>query len=429
MNLLLTPVGSAGDNYPFIGLGACLARRGHRVTVLTNDHFAPLVRAAGLEFVAVGTEEEYRQVISDPGIWHPRDGFKHIMRLLGEQNGRLMNLIRPRLGADTAIVAGTLDFASRTLAEKDGLPVVTLHLSPSILRTNYRMPTLQGTTNLSFLPRFMKRALWRIVDGYLINPTVAPMLDPLRASAGLPPTRRIFQEAIHSPLLTIGLWPEWFAPPQLDHPAFFKLTGFPLYDAPDAQPMPAEVAEFCATGEPPLVFTPGSANVHGHAFFRAAVDAAGRLDRRALLLTRFAEQIPAGLPSTVRHVAFAPFTQLLPRCAALVHHGGIGTTSAAFAAGIPQVIMPLSHDQPDNAARVKSLGVGDRLLPKHFTGRRLADILRPLLASAQVKDRAADLAKRCAAQDAIAETADLIESAVAKRQAAVRGRDIQPPTV
>jgi UDP:flavonoid glycosyltransferase YjiC (YdhE family) len=429
MNFLLTPVGSAGDNYPFIGLGAELARRGHRVTVLTNEHFAPLVRAAGLEFVAVGTEEEYRQVISDPGIWHPRDGFKHIMRLIGEQNARLMNLIRPRLGPDTAIVAGTLDFASRTLAEKDGLPVVTLHLSPSILRTNYQIPTLMGTTNYSFLPRFMKRAIWQIADWYLINPNVAPMLDPLRASVGLPPTRRIFDQAVHSPLLTVGLWPEWFAPPQPDHPPFFKLTGFPLYDAPGAQPMPPDVAEFCAAGEPPLVFTPGSANVHGHEFFQTAVDAAQRLDCRALLLTRFAEQIPASLPPTVRHVPFAPFTQLLPRRAALVHHGGIGTTSAAFAAGIPQVIMPLSHDQPDNAARVRAIGVGDRLLPKHFTGRRLADILRPLLASAQVKDRAADLARRCATQDAIAETADLIERAVPARAIASADRDIQTPTV
>jgi UDP:flavonoid glycosyltransferase YjiC (YdhE family) len=131
----------------------------------------------------------------------------------------------------------------------------------------------------------------------------------------------------------------------------------------------------------------------------------------------------------VRHVPFAPFTQLLPRCAALIHHGGIGTTSAAFAAGIPQVIMPLSHDQPDNAARVRALGVGDRLLPKHFTGRRLADVLRPLLASVQVKDRAADLARRCAAQDAIAETADLIERALPARQVANTDRDIQTPTV
>ena len=414
MNFLLTPVGSAGDNYPFLGVGAALARRGHRVTVITNDHFAPVVRALGLDFVSVGTDDEYRRVIADPGIWHPRDGFKHIMANIGEYNDRLLNLLRPRVNADTAVVAGSLDFASRSLAERDGLPVVTLHLSPSIVRTNYQMPTLQGTLNVSFLPRFLKRAVWRIADWYLINPNVAPMLDPLRAKIGLPPTRRIFDEAIHSPLLTIGLWPEWFAPAQPDYPPFFKLTGFPLFDAPVAQPIPPDLADFLNAGDPPFAFTPGSANIHGHAFFAAAVDAAKRLRCRALLLTRFAEQIPANLPPAVRHVLFAPFTQLLPRCAALIHHGGIGTTSAAFAAGIPQLIMPLSHDQPDNAARVHGLDVGDRLMPKHFTGTNVAKVLKRLLDSPDVKSRAADVASRCAAQNATAETVGLIEAAVSR---------------
>jgi UDP:flavonoid glycosyltransferase YjiC (YdhE family) len=226
--------------------------------------------------------------------------------------------------------------------------------------------------------------------------------------------RKVFDQAIHSPLLTVGLWPEWFAPPQPDYPPFFKLTGFPLFDVPDAQPLPADVADFCAAGDAPLVFTPGSANVHGRDFFAAGVDAARQLNRRALLLTRFAEQIPKNLPGTIRHVPFAPFTELLPRCAALIHHGGIGTTSAAFAAGIPQLIMPLSHDQPDNAARVFALGVGDRLMPRRFTGRRVAQTLLPLLESPVVKVRTAELARRCAAQNAIAQTATLVEDAVAR---------------
>ncbi|HEY7119538.1 MAG TPA: glycosyltransferase [Tepidisphaeraceae bacterium] len=422
MDVLITPVGSAGDNYPFIGLGTELARRGHRVSVLTNDHFAPIVRGLGLEFISTGTDEEYRRVINNPDIWHPRKGFKHIMAGLGEVNGRLFDLIRPRIDNQTLIVAGTLDFASRTIAEKEGIPaVVTLHLSPSIPRTLYQVPTLTGTTNLSRLPRFLKRAMWKVVDWYLINPNVAPILDALRARVGLAPDRKVFDRAIHSPLLTVGMWPEWFAPTQPDCPPFFKLTGFPLFDAPDAQPMPPDVADFCQAGDPPLVFTPGSANIHGHEFFQAAVDAARLLDRRALLLTRFADQIPADLPPTVRHVPFAPFTQLLPRCAALVHHGGIGTTSAALAAGIPQLIMPLSHDQPDNAARVIALNAGDRLMPKHFRGTAVAKILSRLLESPDVKAACALAAQRCAARDALRETADRIESAI--KPAAARTAD------
>src|SRR5438105_2854907 len=106
MKVLITPVGSAGDNYPFIGVGAELARRGHRVSVVTNNHFAPLVRGLGLEFVSVGTDEEYRELLRNPGIWHPRDGFKHIMAGLGQVNGRILDAVRPRVDSDTLIVAG-----------------------------------------------------------------------------------------------------------------------------------------------------------------------------------------------------------------------------------------------------------------------------------------------------------------------------------
>ncbi|HLL88375.1 MAG TPA: nucleotide disphospho-sugar-binding domain-containing protein, partial [Tepidisphaeraceae bacterium] len=135
-----------------------------------------------------------------------------------------------------------------------------------------------------------------------------------------------------------------------------------------------------------------------------------RLGRRGLLLTRFAEQVPTDLPPGVIHVPFAPFSQLLPRCAALVHHGGIGTTSQGLAAGVPQLVMPMSHDQPDNALRVMRLGVGDALAPRWFTGRRVAARLGALLGSADVRRRCADVVQKFGADDGIARACDLIES-------------------
>ncbi len=107
-----------------------------------------------------------------------------------------------------------------------------------------------------------------------------------------------------------------------------------------------------------LVFTPGSANLFGRSFFDAAVGACQQLGRRGILLTRFAEQLPPSLPSGVVHFDFVPLSLLLPRCAAFVNHGGIGSVSQAMAAGIPQLMMPLAHDQIDNAARIARLGVG-----------------------------------------------------------------------
>ncbi|MDB5318838.1 MAG: hypothetical protein JWN40_469 [Phycisphaerales bacterium] len=415
MNILITPVGSAGDNYPFIGLGAEFARRGHRVTVITNDHFEPLVRRSGLEFVSVGTAERFDEIIANPEIWHPTRGLKAIMDALVGQSRLLFDAVAQRIGPDTLIVAHALDFASRAMAERDpNLPVVTLHLAPAVMRTEYVTGAMQGTRDPSFLPRWAKRIMWWAADKWMIDPAVGPVVNEVRSRLGLPPIRRVFQHALHSPRLTIGLWPAWFAPPQPDWPPFFKLTGFPLFDGGDgAQPVSPEVEAYVRAGAPPIVFTPGSANIHAGAFFSAAVDAATRLGRRTLLLSRSADHLPTPLPANVRHFAFAPLSKILPRCAALVHHGGIGTTAAGFAGGVPQLIMPMSHDQPNNAHWVKRLGAGDRLLPAKFTGPNVAKVLGQLLASPEVKAKCTELATRCAAQDAIGETADLIETAAA----------------
>src|SRR5258706_2301218 len=389
MNILITPVGSAGDNYPFIGLGIEMARRGHRVTVITNDHFEGLVRASGLEFVSVGTADEFNRIITTPEIWHPTRGLRAIMDAMVGQSQLLFEATAQRIGPDTLIVAHALDFGSRAMAEKDpNLPVVTLHLAPSIMRTQYVTGALQGTRDPSFLPRWAKRIMWWAADKWMIDPAVGPVVNEMRARVGLPPIRRVFERAIHSPRLTVGLWPAWFAPPQPDWPPFFRLTGFPLFDGSNgAQPVSPEVEAYLRAGEPPIVFTPGSANIHAAEFFSAAVDAAARLGRRTLLLSRSADHLPKPLPAGVRHFPFAPLSKILPRCAALVHHGGIGTTAAGFAGGVPQLIMPMSHDQPNNAHWVKRLGAGDRLLPNKFTGPRVAAALAQLLASAEAKAR------------------------------------------
>jgi UDP:flavonoid glycosyltransferase YjiC (YdhE family) len=140
------------------------------------------------------------------------------------------------------------------------------------------------------------------------------------------------------------------------------------------------------------------------------------LKRRGLLLTRHTDHLPPDLPPGVIHVPYAPFSELLPRCAALVHHGGIGTMSQALAAGVPQIIQPMSHDQPDNAERVTRLGVGAELPVKKFRGPRVAETLRTLIESPDVAAKCKVVAERFVNARPIEQTCDLIEGlAVADR--------------
>src|SRR5262249_7001715 len=130
-------------------------------------------------------------------------------------------------------------------------------------------------------------------------------------------------------------------------------------------------------------------------FFESAVDACQRLGRRAILLTKYDHQLPPNLPETVLHAGFVPMSQLLPRTAALVHHGGIGSCAQGLAAGVPQIVRPMSYDQFDNSRRIVRLGVGREISVRQFTGQRVADALASLLSSSAVASRCRDLASRC----------------------------------
>ena len=411
MNILLAPVGSHGDVHPFCGIGAALARRGHAATVFTNAHFEPLVRRVGLDFVPVGTDRDFRDMIGDPDLWHPTRGWRKVFAGTVDQILPLQyHALKPRLvPGDTVLVGATLAFGARVLRDETGVPMASVHLQPSIMRSAHATPKLPGMPLPRWSPRWLKRGLFAAADRFVLDPVIGTPLNAFRATRGLPPVGNVTSHWWHAPDRVIGLWPAWFAPPRPDWPPQTRLTGFPQFDERGLEPLPAELTTFLDAGEPPVAFTPGSAMSHGHAFFRAAAEACALLGRRGVLLTRHAAQLPQTLPPGVVHVPYAPFSELLPRCAALVHHGGIGTTAQALAAGVPQLVMPLSHDQPDNAERVAKLGVGDVIGVRAFRAPAVARKLRRLIESPEVKARCRAVADRFAGSRAIEETCDFIE--------------------
>jgi UDP:flavonoid glycosyltransferase YjiC (YdhE family) len=392
-----------------------LKRRGHRVRVLTGQTFKQTVLAAGLEYLQTSAHEEYIAGLQHPDLWHPLRGYATVMAMVSRQLRRVFALLRQIvIPGQTLVIAPTLDLASRTLQEKTGLPVVTVHLQPIVLRTCHTLSAGLGATDLSFLPRWTKRLLWRAVDRWMLDPPLAGVLDEMRREVGLPPIRRLFDGWVHSPLLTLGLFPPWFAPPQPDWPPQLRLTGFPLFDGTSDEHLAPPLEAFLDAGAPPLVFTFGSAMVHGRKLFAAAAAAARSLGRRALLLTGHSEQIPDPLPAGMLHVDYAPLRRLLPRCAALIHHGGIGTLAAGLASGVPQLVMPLSHDQPDNAVRAARLGVARMLSPRRANASAMSQALGELLSSPAVAASCQQVARLCRQTDAVAQSCDLIEGAIAK---------------
>ncbi len=411
MHALLIPVGSSGDVHPFVGLGIALKARGHRVSILTNGYFGDLVRRVGLDFIELGTAEEFLAVTQNADLWHPTRGFKTVVGTFAKGLPPMYDAIKQHsVPGETVLVGGSLALGARIAQESLGLPLATIHLQPSIIRSVYQTPRMPMFVLPDWMPKALKRGAYWLVDNLVVDPAVGPAVNKLRKDVGLAPVRGIMKDWWHSPQMSIGLFPAWFAPPQPDWPPSLRLTGFPLYDERGAVKVPASLEEFIRSGEPPIVFTPGSAMRHGRPFFEAAIEACQQLGRRGILLTRFAEQLPSTLPDSVRYYDFVPLTQLLPRAGALVCHGGIGTIAQGLAAGIPQLIMPLSHDQPDNTWRIKNLGVGDSIKPSKFHGPAVAAKLRVLLESETIRQKCRSVAAQFQGSDPLSQTCHLIES-------------------
>jgi UDP:flavonoid glycosyltransferase YjiC (YdhE family) len=224
-----------------------------------------------------------------------------------------------------------------------------------------------------------------------IDPMLGPTINSLLSELELPRAQRLLSTWAHSPQKIVGMFPEWFAEPQPDWPPRTELAGFYSYDRNAENPLGKDLLHYLDSGDPPIVFTHGTANLHTNEFFKASIEASRLLGKRALLVTRHRNALPAKLPDEIAYYDYLPFSAILPCAAAIVHHGGIGTAVQAMAAGIPQLVVPMAYDQPDHAARIERLGIGASLRPSQFRGKEAAHTLDQLLASREVKDRCATI--------------------------------------
>jgi rhamnosyltransferase subunit B len=404
--ILLCTIGSAGDVNPFIGIGKQLKERGFRVVLATSQYFEAQAREAGLGFHALGTSEDYLSIIQDPDLWSPDKGFKVFAeRVVFPIMEPAYEIIAEYDPFNTLLVAQGQFFAAHIAHEKLDFPFITVHLQPAAFRSIYEFPLMPA-----WMPPFMKRGLFKLLDAFVLDKVFAPEINRFRLRLNLPAVKSIFGRWMHSPQMNIGLFPEWFAPPQPDWPPQTQLTGFVFYDKQKAgKDVPEGLEDFLNAGSPPIIFTAGTAMKHADQFFRDCIEACQRIGQRGILLTQHPEQLPTELPQGIRHFPYVPFGSVLPRARVLVHHGGIGTTAQAIAAGIPHVIRPMAHDQPDTALRVEGLGIGAALNPKNFNAAALASRLNSLISSNFVLERCNSLATKTRPDQSLDTTCDLIE--------------------
>jgi rhamnosyltransferase subunit B len=409
--ILLCTIGSAGDVYPFIGIGKELKQRGYGVTLITSKFFESQAREAGLEFYGLGDFEDYQTIIQNPDLWDPQKGLeffaKNVTLPILEPVYEIISTFDP---SKTVLVAQGQVFAAHIAHEKLGYPFIIIHLQPAAFRSIYEFPLLPA-----WMPPFLKQGIFSLLDTFVFDKLFAPEINRFRQRLSLPPVKKIFGKWMHSPQKNIGLFADWFARPQPDWAPQTQVTGFVYSDKQSGHDsFPERLEKFLEAGDAPIIFTPGTAMKHADLFFADCVKACQILNRRGILLTQHPEQLPHELPHDIQHFAYLPFSEILPRAAALVHHGGIGTVAQAIAAGVPQVIRPVAYDQPENAIRVERLGIGKILYPKKFNATSLAETLDAVITSHTILERCRFYAQKLSPEQALNDTCAIIEGFASK---------------
>ena len=384
--MILASAGTDGDVFPFVALGLRLRERGHRVTLAANEQYQNLAAGHGCDFCTLVTDAETRSILANPEFWDQSSCWRMIkntriaagwaVKFLQRQYELIAELAKDK---HSVLVASPGVFAARLVQERMCRPLVTVYYTPWMIPSSIAPPVMPGGFTLPpWAPRFVGNLYWRAID-FTGGMLMGGPLNQLRSSLGLKPVRRIFQWWL-SPNLAIGLFPAWYANPQADWPPQLRVSGFPLYDGPLENKVPQEVLEFCDAADPPVAFTFGTGMMFADRLFREAMEACRLLDIRAVFVTKHERHLPTPLPPFIQHCRFAPFRQLFRHCGAVVHHGGIGTTAKALAAGTPQLVLPIAWDQPDNSVRVKRLGAGDCQKSTDATAQHIAKLLTKLMA-------------------------------------------------
>ena len=392
-----------------MGIGLELQHRGHSVTIGTSAMYEPKVRAEGLEFAPIRPDVGQIDPSQFAAMMDAKRGTERVIRLLADAiRDTYEDSLAAARNADL-MVTHTVPLGANFAARKLGLKWVSALLAPLALGSIHDpsvpapAPWLVHVHKLGAGAMNALKSLAKRHSSGWVKPVVELQRELRLEGMGHP----LF-EAQNSPDLVLALFSGLLQSRQPDWPANTVVTGFPFYDRHHEHPeMPEDLEKFLSDGPPPIVFSLGTSAVFAAGdFYRDSLEAAQRLGCRSVFLTGKLEH---GLPKDAMAASYAPHSELFPRAAAIVHHGGIGTTAQAMRSGRPMLVTPFSHDQFDNGARVRRLGIAEVLYRSKYTARTAEHALRPLLENPGYAQAAKRVGAQIASEDGIVRAADEIE--------------------
>ncbi|WP_199739485.1 glycosyltransferase [Streptomyces klenkii] len=404
MRVALLTAGSRGDAAPYTGLGHALERAGHRVTLVTHARFAPLAENAGIGFhpLPVDPRAELDTARGRALRGSATDAEQRARAfLLARQGARQMadGLLAAAQEADVLLVSSSLQLLGHTLAEGLGLPGMGVYLQPLHVTGEFAPSVLSTRSWGPAGNRIAARAVNSVVDA-----VYSGTARTLRARLGLPPSStRAARRARER-----QRWPvrHGFSPLVVPRPRDWRpeltVDGYWWQHDPPGTGLPRHVRDFLDSGPPPVFVGLGSIPVRDPARVGATVVRA----LRAAGLRGVVQRGWSGLEADgddMLTVGELPHAALFPETAAVVHHGGAGTTAAALRAGVPAVPLPLQLDTGFWAGRLTALGVAPPAVPlRRLTADALAAALLRVTTDPSYRERARALGARIRAEDGTA---------------------------
>jgi len=418
LRIVLSNIGTYGDINPLIALALELKRRGHTPIMALPGVYQSRIAPIGLEFHAIRPDIDPTNNVLVEMVYDIKHGTEHGLRdflfpSLRQTYDDLLDAATNPARADLLLL-GELNYAGPIVAEITGIPWASYVLAPLSFFSAFDPPVLPPYPKLAKADKRVPgfgRVIKRVAR-FVSRKWPEPIYE-LRKELGLPRGENPLFDAKHSPYLVLALFSRVLGTKQKDWPPNTVITGFAFYDADAGNAkLPANLEQFVANGEPPVVFTLGSAAVLAAGdFYEVSAKAAMELGKRAVLLigTDPRNRPREKMPESICIAEYAPYSKLFSSASVVVHQGGVGTTAQCMNAGRPMLIMPYSHDQPDNARRMKRLGVAKVIQKSDYTPRSVTRKVRAILDDPELAQKATAVAEELHTEDGVKTACNALE--------------------
>lgn len=415
MKLTIFAAGSRGDIQPCIALARGLQAAGENVCLAAPHDFAAFVQGNGVDFRPL--RGDVQQIMAG-------DTGREFMETGGANPLKSVRAMRAMLGpialqmaedahaacrdADAIICLGVLGAFGRAIAQSLGRPLLNVEPAPLLATRAFPAPSWPIQRNLGAWHNRLSGAamLWVIWLWYgsFVNEFRQRLGQPATSAAGF------LRDLRATPL--IGAYSPTLIPPPPDWPLSVHITGYLFLDAHAGWQPPPALEAFLDAGEPPVYIGFGSMGGRDPEGMAALViEALALCGRRGLLLTGWGGLHAGAVPESIFVLDAAPHRWLFPRMAAVVHHGGAGTTAEGLRAGVPAVVVPFLFDQPFWGARIEALGVGPAPIPrKKLTAARLAGAIHRAVSDTAMQTRARACGGAIRAEDGVAGAVAVVRS-------------------